>query len=94
VQSTGISGPVEQLGFSGCFAAKFIETMNKRSLMLILGFFLFVSSILDFILNLVGLSLYGYDLIDRQGFLVGLVFKLLCLTAGLTMVYFVQNVRK
>lgn len=68
--------------------------MKKRSLMLILGFFLFVSSMLDFILNLVGLSLYGYDLIDSQGFLIGLIFKLVCLTAGLTMVYYVQNVRK
>ncbi len=68
--------------------------MDKRTSLLILGFILFVISVVGFILNLVGVSLLIFKPIDSLGFLWGTVIKLILLTSGIVLVYFIKVAKK
>ncbi len=68
--------------------------MDKRTSLLILGFILFVISVVGFILNLVGVSLLIFKPIDSLGFLWGTVIKLILLTSGVVLVYFIKVAKK
>lgn len=67
--------------------------MNKRSLLLVTGFMLFVISVIGFILNLIGVSLSIFKPIDDQGYLIATIVKAILFTTGLCMVYYAQMIK-
>ncbi|NOT36713.1 MAG: hypothetical protein HOP11_04995 [Saprospiraceae bacterium] len=68
--------------------------MDKRSIYLIVGFILFTSSIVGFILNLAGVSLSIFKPLDNLGHLTSTIVKFILMTIGICLVYFAKMVRR
>lgn len=68
--------------------------MDKRAAGLLLGFLLFVISLLSIILSLVGVSLTFLKPLDDLGFLISTTIKGLMLFGGIILVYILQTNNK